>query len=152
MEAWLPIRGFDGYSVSTHGRIRSDKSGGAILKPSINKDGYQRIGLYVRGMGKKTVNVHRVVAEHFVEGWAPDLETRHRDGNPSNNFVENLRWGTHSENTLDKVSHGTHTQAAKRSCPSGHEYSADNTYQWNGTRACRKCRSSVRAKRKLAAA
>jgi hypothetical protein len=32
---------------------------------------------------------------------------RHLDGNPINNRLENLRWGTHKENKADAIKHGT---------------------------------------------
>jgi hypothetical protein len=35
------------------------------------------------------------------------MECRHLDGNPANNNLKNLKWGTHAENELDKIEHGT---------------------------------------------
>jgi DNA-binding CsgD family transcriptional regulator len=32
---------------------------------------------------------------------------RHLDGNPANNHISNLGWGTNSENTQDRLEHGT---------------------------------------------
>jgi hypothetical protein len=34
-------------------------------------------------------------------------EVRHLDGNPGNNALSNLCWGTHTENMQDKSLHGT---------------------------------------------
>ena len=39
-------------------------------------------------------------------GDQPDLEACHGDGNPSNNAIENLRWGTPKENAADRRQHG----------------------------------------------
>lgn len=51
--------------------------------------------------------VHRLVLEAFV-GKCPDkMHARHLNGNPSDNRVENLAWGTRSENMMDRVRHGT---------------------------------------------
>ncbi|MDB4311938.1 HNH endonuclease, partial [bacterium] len=36
----------------------------------------------------------------------PDSVARHLDDNPLNNYVENLMWGSSSENTLDKYANG----------------------------------------------
>lgn len=57
--------------------------------------------------GKKTQKlVHRLVLEAFV-GPCPDgMECRHLDGNPTNNKLENLCWGTHEENWQDQLAHG----------------------------------------------
>jgi hypothetical protein len=37
---------------------------------------------------------------------------RHLDGDPSNNRVRNLRWGTYSENEADKLRHGTRARGS----------------------------------------
>lgn len=51
--------------------------------------------------------VHRLVLEAFV-GPCPDgLQTRHLDGDPSNNRPTNLAWGTSKENHADRRRHGT---------------------------------------------
>jgi len=52
--------------------------------------------------------VHRLVLQEFV-GPCPDgMECRHLDGDPQNNRLGNLAWGTHQENMDDKKRHGTH--------------------------------------------
>lgn len=54
-----------------------------------------------------SVLIHRLVLEAFV-GPRPDgLEARHRDGDPTNNRLDNLLWGTSSDNENDKRRHGT---------------------------------------------
>jgi len=49
------------------------------------------------------------VLESFVGPCPEGMECCHNDGNPSNNFVENLRWDTRSNNQKDRESHGTMT-------------------------------------------
>lgn len=45
--------------------------------------------------------------EAFV-GPCPDgMECCHEDGNPGNNALSNLRWGTTRDNQADRVRHGT---------------------------------------------
>ena len=53
------------------------------------------------------VSVHRLVLEAFVGPCPPGCETRHLNGNPADNRLCNLAWGTHRENAADKVRHGT---------------------------------------------
>ena len=64
-------------------------------KPGLNSWGYLQVNL---SETRKTVLVHRLVAEAFI----PNPENKpcvdHIDGNRSNNRVENLRWVSHKEN------------------------------------------------------
>lgn len=51
--------------------------------------------------------IHRLVLLTFV-GPCPDgMECRHLDGNPANNHLKNLQWGTKEENAQDRFAHGT---------------------------------------------
>lgn len=52
--------------------------------------------------------VHRLVLESWKGPCPPGMECRHfPDGNPENNNLENLSWGTKMENTADRIVHGT---------------------------------------------
>jgi hypothetical protein len=67
------------------------------------------------------------------------VEVRHLDHDPANNNVENLCWGTHSDNMRDMIRDGrfVHANAMKTKCPAGHDYSG---YDKRGTRRCAECR------------
>lgn len=97
-----------GYFVSSDGSVCSSKYGGRRqLKPWVsNKSGHLRITLRVdNGVIKEYV--HRLVATLFIGQPPSELhEVRHLDGEPSNNSVSNLAWGTHTENMQDMVRHG----------------------------------------------
>jgi hypothetical protein len=57
--------------------------------------------------------VHRIVLEAF-KGPSPDgMEARHKDGDTSNNHIDNLEWGTHAENMEDKRRHGRGSEGTK---------------------------------------
>jgi hypothetical protein len=65
---------------------------------------------------------------------------RHLDGDPANNHVSNLAWGTQSENMKDTLQHGTNYWANRTHCPKGHPYEGDNlVIETNGHRRCRTC-------------
>jgi hypothetical protein len=80
---------------------------GGIRRPDIAHNGYEVI--HVRGANgySKLRKVHILVLEAFVGFCPPGLECRHLDGNPVNNFLTNLCWGTHAENMADRDRHGT---------------------------------------------
>lgn len=63
---------------------------------------------------KITKSVHRLICMAF-HGMPdpPTLQVRHLDGNPKNNLPENLKWGTQSENWLDRKAHGNGNEGEK---------------------------------------
>jgi len=72
-----------------------------------DKYGHLKVTL-CQGARKFHAYVHTLVLEHFI-GPCPDgMECRHLDGNPRNNRLENLKWGTRQENAADTQRHGRH--------------------------------------------
>lgn len=144
MAEWRPIRGYEGYyEVSDEGDVRSTRrkgSRGAVLSAGTTKNGYKLVSLWRDGKGT-SCNVHRLVAAAFIGECPTGLEVRHLDGNPANNAVGNLAYGTGSENCRDTIAHGRNYWLSKTHCPQGHEYSVANTYHEPGTgyRRCRTC-------------
>ena len=64
------------------------------------------------------------------------------NGNPSDNRLANLQYGTHSENNLDRVKHGTHQETRKTHCPRGHRLADPNLradQKRRGKRVCLAC-------------
>jgi hypothetical protein len=106
IEIWKDIPGYEGqYQVSTLGNVRSFRRSVApkLLKPGRMSGGHLSVAL---GRGNSRC-VHELVLLAFV-GPAPiKHECRHLNGNPADNRLENLKWGTRSENILDAVAHGT---------------------------------------------
>lgn len=99
-EIWKPVVGFEGfYEISSAGRVRSLKSCHIReLKPRLNKHtGYLFLILGANGK-QRTVTIHRLVAEAFLE--KPDgLDyVNHKDEDKTNNRVENLEWCTPAYN------------------------------------------------------
>lgn len=79
--------------------------------------------------------------EAFVGPRPEGLEVRHLDGDPSNNVLSNLTYGTRSDQRMDDVRNGVHPTASKTHCPQGHPYSGDNLYvqKTDGARRCKIC-------------
>jgi len=112
-ENWLPAVGYEGvYEISDHGRVKRVRAAnsttvGRILKPRVHHtSGYIQIDLCVGGC-QRTIFVHRLVLVTFAGPCPIGQECRHLDGDPTNNRLSNLAWGTHSENEADKLLHGT---------------------------------------------
>jgi len=104
---WNPIPDFPGYYASKDGRILSLKyKTPRILRQIKTKDGYYYVFLY-RNHKKYKMWVHRAVLMAFDRKPLPNEECRHLDGNPANNKLENLCWGTRQENVDDKKRHGS---------------------------------------------
>ena len=92
MEVWKSVKGYEGYyEVSNEGRIRSldritvfkdgrkRKFYGKILENNaVNNSGYATIGLHDCGK-QKTLLVHRIVAEAFVDNPHMYGEVNHID-------------------------------------------------------------------------
>ncbi len=104
------VLGWGDYAVSKCGRVLSRRKTGRWLrrKPSKDAGGYFVLPL-CRESGRSMMKVHRLVLLTWV-GPARGMVARHLNGDPSDNRLENLRWGTHAENTADKMRHGTQTK------------------------------------------
>lgn len=152
-EEWRPVVGWgEFYEVSNLGRVRSldrvflCKDGrhrgrqGRILslKARAKQGGYPLVSLHAGGY-TRTAKVHLLVAYAFLGPRPSGLRVRHRDGNPLNNKVDNLCYGTQSQNIKDSVAHGTHNHARKARCKRGHLLKFPNLVpgQWlNYNRRC----------------
>ena len=119
MEIWKPVLGWEGlYEVSNWGRVRScprvlnaGRAGlreyrGKIVSFFLRQERRQFVNLTDRDK-RATCKIHRLVLEAFAGPRQAGMECRHLDGNPLNNRLENLCWGTKLENEADKVRHGT---------------------------------------------
>lgn len=57
------------------------------------------------------LSIHRIVALAFLgEPSQPDMDVNHKDGNKSNNTVDNLEWATRRENLAHALRMGLRTQ------------------------------------------
>jgi hypothetical protein len=110
-EQWKDVVGFPGYEISDQGQVLSRRGRHrppTLLKPlETSVGGYRYVRLYDLDGGSSNVRVHRLVLEAFI-GPAPEgMEGRHLNGDPADNRLTNLCWGTPLENADDKRAHGT---------------------------------------------
>ncbi len=84
------------YSVSNLGRVKNDSTG-TILKGTISNNGYHMV--HLRNKIDKYCSIHRLVMKAFCPCENQDvLEINHKDGNKTNNALENLEWVNRIEN------------------------------------------------------
>lgn len=92
---------FPNYSMNKGGQIWSHISN-RWLKPIKNR-GYTQINLGRRNLRK----IHHLVLETYIGPRPKGMECRHLNGDRADNRLDNLKWGTRSENMQDAVKHGT---------------------------------------------
>ena len=105
-EIWKPVVGYEGlYEVSNIGRIKGIRFGEKIIKLRYHKDGYLTAGLRKNNKQTKLL-VHQIVLKSFVGFPKIDQECDHINRQRDDNRLENLRWATRSENSLNRKSFG----------------------------------------------
>lgn len=93
----------EGVTVSRDGRVFVEGIECSYFK---NTKQYPCVRVKINGK-RKTIPVHRMVVDCFLPARpTPKHETRHLDGDKSNNKDTNLKWGTAKENAADREAHG----------------------------------------------
>lgn len=99
-ETWKPIESNKNYLISSSGRVYSLKTNKMLSqKIRSNTSNYYYVSIRINGKVKH-FNVHRLVAEAFIENPLNKECVNHIDGNKHNNCVENLERATYSENNI----------------------------------------------------
>jgi hypothetical protein len=108
-EVWKEIEGYEGiYQISESGKVKSleryvDGRWGPILikekilSPITAGKRYKMVGLS-KNSKTKFVNIHRLLAQTFINNPNNKLQVNHIDGNKMNNDLLNLEWVTPKEN------------------------------------------------------
>lgn len=128
------------------------------LKWKLGTDGYPRVALAIGdGSPARWFMVHRMILLTYVGPCPQGMEARHLNGDPLKPSLNQLAWGTHSENVRDKRRHGTDHNVNRTHCSRGHKYTQENTRirtdrGWK-QRECRQCgrdaNKRYRAKKKV---
>lgn len=124
MEIWKDLPGQEGrYQVSNTGSVRSVPrtvrvvchgvdtvriAKGKLLRPGRNKSGHVTVAI---GRGNSR-QVHQLVLETFVGPRPAGCEVLHLNHKPADNRLENLRYGTRSENL--RMDYAVGTRQGKR--------------------------------------
>jgi hypothetical protein len=147
-ETWLPVPGYeDRYEISEVG-VRSLRTGRLLSPQRIGgTSGSRYVGysLY-REDGYHTDTFHSLLAKTFIGPRPEGMYVLHRDDNPDNNSLENLYYGTPSENNFDQVRNGLHPKTKRKNCPRGHPLVLPNLVGYRleklGQRTCLSCRTA----------
>lgn len=109
-EIWKDVKGYEGlYQVSNFGEIKhlpydfrnisgTHHINERKLIPHTNNNGYYMVDLY-KNNKRKTLLLHRLVAQAFVENPNNYPIVNHKDNTPSNCNASNLEWCTLSYNS-----------------------------------------------------
>lgn len=158
-EVWKPVIGYEGlYEVSSLGRVKSlartvHRSNGIpqripekYLRLTVPPIGHVVVSLYKLGgglKGSRKHQVHRLVLESFVGPCPEGMQALHWNDTYGDNRLENLRWGTSTENSEDLVRNGKHGMKSKIRCKRGHLLQMPNLkakiFEDKGWRACKVC-------------
>ena len=122
-ERWRAVVDYEGlYEISDFGRVRSaiDRKNtfkGKILKQETGVWGYKRVRLYKNGKSQ-AIKVHKIVITAFI-GRRPDgKEVNHKDGDKTNNWLDNLEYVTPSENIRHAYRTGLASQRGEKNANS----------------------------------
>lgn len=111
-EEWRDVKGYEGlYQVSSFGRIKSldrfinnpHKNGtylihGRFITAHKDKDNYMRV-ILSKNSHKKNLQVHRLVAEAFIDNPNNYPCVNHKNEFRFDNFVGNLEWCSYRYNS-----------------------------------------------------
>lgn len=108
-EIWKPIKNFEHlYLISNNGKVKSldrkarNGTGYRTYKgkelSGANKAGYRYVILYNNQHATNRM-IHRLVAETFIVNSENKYCVNHKNGNKSDNRVDNLEWVSSKENT-----------------------------------------------------
>ena len=106
-EVWKPIKDYeDLYLISNLGNVYSIRNARLLLLQK-SKDGYSKVVLWKNGKAYYTT-AHRLVAETFIPNKENKPLVLHKIAisNGGTNSVDNLYWGTNSDNMKDRVRDG----------------------------------------------
>ena len=111
------VYGKPDYYITENGEVFSN----VIMPNSTKRRGFKKLSIWItngylavslsKNGNRSGYYIHNLLLETFKSPRPYGKECRHLDGNRLNNLLNNLQWGTHQENQIDRLSHGTDNRA-----------------------------------------
>lgn len=101
---FVPIPDFPNYLINKDGQVYT-KNYKRLMRPHLSSAGYRTLTLCKNGK-KHQRPLHRLLAMIFIPNPDGYEVVRHLNDVSDDNRLENLAWGTHQDNCLDKVRNG----------------------------------------------
>lgn len=89
------------YQINEEGKVYNTKTN-RFLQGHIENTGYVSVNLRINGK-KKNYSLHRLVAQAFISNPDNLPVVNHKDGDKTNNKVDNLEWTTQSRNRIHAI-------------------------------------------------
>ena len=119
------IVGFEDYLVSKDGRVFSKRNPNKPLCIWKDNTGYMQVNIR-KDKKKYYKRVHRLVAEAFIPNPENLSMVNHKDGDKTNNNIDNLEWCTNSQNTQDGYNKGYYKSTYKVSVKAIHKETGED--------------------------
>lgn len=97
---------YKGYYISNFGNLKGRNN--KLVKLTVNKCGYCCYAMYPEGRKSKCkcLRIHRLVAKAFIPNPKNLPLVNHKDGNKTNNHIDNLEWCDYSYNSKHAYDNG----------------------------------------------
>tara|TARA_R110001632_G_scaffold5409_1_gene21963 strand:+ start:351 stop:869 length:519 start_codon:yes stop_codon:yes gene_type:complete len=106
MKIFKDVRGYEGlYKACSDGHIISFNRKEPFILSAAEDRGYLKIVL-CKNKIRRTVRVHRIIAEAFLNNPENKPEVNHINGDKLDNSVDNLEWCTRLENAKHALDNG----------------------------------------------
>jgi hypothetical protein len=142
---WRVIAQNPKLEISSDGEVREIATG-KMRTITTSGGRYKRVWVCTDRSGSSSL--HRLLAIAFIPNPENLPMVRHLDDDRYNNALDNLAWGTSTDNHLDAVRNGHNWAASKTHCKNGHPFEGDNLVLIpvkGSTAVHRKCRECHRA-------
>lgn len=102
---WKVIEEYSKYQVSSVGHVKNIKKD-VRLTPQLDKNGYHYVNLYGDDKKQHRCMIHRLVCDKFIPNPDELPIVNHKNGQRSDNRLENLEWVSHTDNNVDAYERG----------------------------------------------